>query len=450
MVIGISEGKTFVASEPSAFRRHTKEFIALEDNEIAIVTAGGQSPKISRVADKHTKALGTKDRVQVVEDTTPILLTPAPFLHWTEREIMEQPESLARALNYGGRIFGDDSTKLGGLSSNLDMIQNVQHLVISACGTSFFAGMLGSHFMRQLGSFKTVQVIDAAELEDFHLPDPNTSGLLVISQSGETKDVHRAVQLAQSKGIPCISVVNAVGSLIARTTSCGVYLNAGRENAVASTKAFTSQVTVLCLLALWFSKNTQPEHDHCRARRKAYIGALHRLPTSVGMALSTDIREKCKEIANDFVKMNVKHIFVLGKGQAMPIALEGALKIKEISYIHAEGYPGGSLKHGPFALIEDGVPVIFIILDDQHEHKMKICVEEVQARGASIVTITNIPDIWAGFNKPMGHVISIPSNGFLTCILSIIPLQLLAYELSVMRGINPDRTRHLAKTVTVD
>jgi len=324
-------------------------------------------------------------------------------------------------------------------------------LVIAACGTSYFSGLLGAHYMRQLDSFLTVQVIDAAELEEFHLPDARTGGLLVISQSGETKDVHRAIQLAQGQGLPVISIVNAVGSLIARSTSCGVYLNAGRENAVASTKAFTSQVTVLALLALWFSKLCQNgEQDTAKVRRKAFVDCLHRLPTSVGQALSVDCRTKCAEIAREFVEKDVQHIFVLGKGQAMPIALEGALKIKEISYLHAEGYPGGALKHGPFALIDSNVPVIFIVLDDQHEHKMRVCVEEVQARGASIITVTNIPNIWKGYTKNMGHVINVPTNGALTSLLCILPLQILAYELSLMKGINPDRPRHLAKTVTVD
>eukprot|EP01127_Copromyxa_protea_P000659 TRINITY_DN10565_c0_g1_i1.p1 TRINITY_DN10565_c0_g1~~TRINITY_DN10565_c0_g1_i1.p1 ORF type:complete len:655 (-),score=136.66 TRINITY_DN10565_c0_g1_i1:92-2056(-) len=438
MVIGLCEGKTFVSSEPSAFRRHTKEFIALEDNEIAVITPNGHN------LVNHT--------IQKAESQT-IELSPDPYPHWTIKEIMEQPESLARALNYGGRLLGDDSAKLGGLSANLDVVSHVEHLVIAACGTSFYSGLLGAHFMKQLESFKTVQVLDAAELEEFHLPEPTRGGLLVISQSGETKDVHRALQLAQAHGLPCISVVNSVGSLIARTTSCGVYLNAGRENAVASTKAFTSQVTVLALLALWFSKSsgTQDEgHDINRVRRKSFVDSLHRLPTSVGMTLSAEIRSKCKEIAKDFIDMNVQHIFVLGKGAAMPIALEGALKIKEISYLHAEGYPGGALKHGPFALIETGIPVIFIVLDDQHEGKMRVAVEEVQARGASIVTITNIPNIWNGYSKNMGHVITVPTNGALTSLLTIIPLQLLAYELSLMKGVNPDRPRHLAKTVTVD
>jgi len=294
-------------------------------------------------------------------------------------------------------------------------------------------------------------VIDAAEMEEFHLPSAE-GGLLVISQSGETKDVHRALLLAQDQGLPCLSVVNSVGSLIARTTACGIYLNAGRENAVASTKAFTSQVVVLALVALWFSKHVHsrlPE-DRTRLRRKALVDALHRLPTCVGMTTSPETRSQCHQVAQKIFTTNVQHLFVLGKGPCMPIALERALKIKEISYLHAEGYAGGALKHGPFALIEPGTPIIFLIIDDQHAPKMKTAIEEVSARGAWPITITNIPNIWKNYAKPMGDVIAIPSNGVLTSLLAVVPLQLIAYELSVLKGNNPDRPRHLAKTVTVD
>eukprot|EP01123_Difflugia_compressa_P001006 TRINITY_DN11140_c0_g1_i1.p1 TRINITY_DN11140_c0_g1~~TRINITY_DN11140_c0_g1_i1.p1 ORF type:complete len:371 (-),score=59.94 TRINITY_DN11140_c0_g1_i1:16-1092(-) len=358
---------------------------------------------------------------------------------------MEQPEAISRALNYGGRLLGEDSSKLGGLERNKADLSNARHMIISACGTSFYAGLGGANIMRSLQIFETVQVYDAAELEESCLPIKD-GVLLVISQSGETKDVHRALTLGQSKGIPCISVVNSVGSLIARSTDCGVYLNAGRENAVASTKAFTCQLTVLALISLWFAQQKNADHH----KRKALVEALHRLPTNVGMILRSGIHEQVAKIAYNLLKNKVKHIFVLGKGPSLPIALEGSLKIKEISYVHAEGYPGGALKHGPFALIEEGTPIIFVILDDHHLHKMKIAVEETRARGAHCITITNVRNIYGSYNKNMGDVITINSNGPLTHLLAIIPLQLLAYELSIQQNINPDRPRHLAKTVTVD
>jgi len=294
-------------------------------------------------------------------------------------------------------------------------------------------------------SFETIQVIDAAELTESDLPLAD-AGLLVISQSGETKDVHRALQVAMNKGLPVISVVNVVGSLIARSTGVGVYVNAGRENAVASTKAFTCQVTVLALIALWFSKL----HNAIDRRgRQALSESLQRLSTNVGMVLRSNVHDQIKGIAKNLVDRKVDHMFVLGKGAAMPIALEGALKIKEISYIHAEGYPGGALKHGPFALIEEGMPIIFVILDDENAHKMVTAIEEVRARGAHTITVTNASNLFKG-RKNMGDIILVPSAGPMTSILCVLPLQLLAYELSLLRGINPDRPRHLAKTVTVD
>jgi len=396
---------------------------------MAVITAKGHSLDDSRV------------KVAEVEKPE---TSPAPWPNWTIKEIMEQPQASSRALNYGGRLT-DDSAKLGGLDKNRDTLRNIRHLVIAACGTSYYSGLAGAQMMRYMRSFETIQVIDAAELTESDLPLSN-GGLLVISQSGETKDVHRALQVAMNKGLPVISVVNVVGSMIARSTGVGVYVNAGRENAVASTKAFTCQVTVLSLISLWFSKMQNSIDRH---KREALSESLHRLPTNVGMLLRSHIPEQIKALAKNLVERKVEHMFVLGKGPAMPIALEGALKIKEISYIHAEGYPGGALKHGPFALIEEGMPIIFVILDDDNAQKMVTAVEEVRARGAFTITVTNATNLFKG-RKNMGEVIIVPNNGPMSSILCVIPLQLLAYELSILRGINPDRPRHLAKTVTVD
>jgi len=216
-------------------------------------------------------------------------------------------------------------------------------------------------------------------------------------------------------------------------------LNAGREHAVASTKAFTAQVTVLALIAIWFSQVKSTEDG----RRRNLIESLHRLPISLGMALN--VRESCRRIASQIVKSH--SCFVLGKGLAEPIAREGALKIKEISYMHAEGTSGGALKHGPFALIEERTPIIMIIIDDQHAQLMRTCAEEVKARNAFVVVITNELKL-AG--KVADEVIKIPNNGELTALLAVIPLQFIAYELTLLRGYNPDKPRNLAKTITVD
>jgi glucosamine--fructose-6-phosphate aminotransferase (isomerizing) len=309
--------------------------------------------------------------------------------------------------------------------------------------------------MKHLGSFDSVCSIDAAETEpkDFPCPDHVTeTGLIVVSQSGETKDVVRVVKTAMDRDIPTLSVVNAVGSLIARTTNMGVYCNAGRENAVASTKAFTTQVTVLALMALWFKQNGESSADK-RGNPSLEVTrlkeALMRLPITCGMALKT--RDQCKEIAQRFI--DKEHCFVLGKGYGEPVALEGALKIKEMCYLHAEGYSGGALKHGPFALIENesgkfgATPIIMIILDDEHAQQMQTAAEEVKARGAEVIIITDKASLAEDLDE---NPIVIPSNGPLTALGAVLPLQLIGYELALLRGINPDTPRNLAKAVTVD
>lgn len=322
-------------------------------------------------------------------------------------------------------------------------------MLLTGCGTSRHAAELGAKIMRDLDCFDSVSVLDSAEVRRSDIPK-KAGGVLAVSQSGETKDVHRAVRIAEDVGVPRISVVNVVGSLIARSTGVGVYCNAGRENAVASTKAFTSQVTVLTLIALWFrqlkeEKNNLPELP----LKRELHDALQRLPISFGMGLR--LRDKCRKVAETL--KNKHNLFVLGKGYAEPIAFEGALKIKEMSYIHAEGYSGGALKHGPFALIEGGdgregaTPVIVIILDDDHAMQMRTAAEEVKARGAQVIVITDNAKLAAGIdNDPL----IIPNNGPLTALTAVLPLQLIAYELAVMKGINPDVPRNLAKAVTTD
>jgi glucosamine--fructose-6-phosphate aminotransferase (isomerizing) len=357
---------------------------------------------------------------------------------------MEQPQAISRALNLGGRIDRDGQIKLGGLDQNAANMLSIRNLVMAACGTSYYASLYGAQLMRSLQAFDTVQPIDAAELSNDFLPR-RAPGVLLVSQSGETKDVHRALQLAQNVSVPTLSVVNAVGSLIARSTKCGVYTNAGREHAVASTKAFVTQVTVMALIAAWFSqKRSAAEGTGASLRQTALVEALHDLPTYTRLALKT--RDQMKSIA---AKLTTKeHMFILGKGYAEPIAREGALKIKEITYTHAEGFPGGALKHGPFALIEEGTPVVLLILDDQHAALMNTAVQEVRARGAYTIVITDNERIID--KKAVNELVKIPSNGPLTALLATVPLQLLAYELAVAKGISPDMPRNLAKSVTVD
>jgi glucosamine--fructose-6-phosphate aminotransferase (isomerizing) len=431
--IGLGQNKTYIASETSAFSKYTKNYIALKDGEIGIVRANQQNLDLSRVevAPEHD-----------------IQLTPDPFPHFTLKECMEQPEAIARALSFGARMNGG-KVVLGGLDSNAAILAAIHNMTLTGCGTSRHAAEFGAKIMRDLDCFDSVYVMDSAEVRRSDIPK-HAGGMLAVSQSGETKDVFRAVKIAEDVGVPRISVVNVVGSLIARTTGIGVYLNAGRENAVASTKAFTTQVTVLTLIALWFRQMREEQQGlPMSPLRKEFLDALQRLPISFGMAFRS--RDKCKKIAEELTSK--QHLFVLGKGYAEPIAYEGALKIKETTYIHAEGYSGGALKHGPFALIEgkEGqngeTPVLVIILDDEHAHAMRTAAEEVKARGAKVYVITDNPTLALGIDS---DPIVIPNNGRLTALIAVLPLQFIAYELALLRGINPDVPRNLAKAVTTD
>lgn len=423
IVVGLAEGRAFVASEPAAFGIQTRDYIALNNGELAIVRANRDGLDLTRILKAPDDLITT---------------SPAPHPHWTIKEILEQPEAVMRTLNHGARLDGNDSAKLGGLETRSTELLSINHLIIAGCGTSYHAGLYGAMAMRALKSFDTVQVVDASELTPHHFA-PKGAGLLVVSQSGETKDVHRALIMAKDRGIPTFSVVNAVGSLIARDTECGVYLNAGRENGVASTKAFVTQVTALELIATWFSARRNQEGS----RRQHLIDDLRRLSTNLKSAL--ELRELYRQIAESLI--DCQHAFILGKGPAEAIAREGALKIKEITYLHAEGYAGGALKHGPFALIEPGTVVFLIILSDEHGSLMRTAAEEVRARGARTIIITDDLNLATGIAD---EIIPIPQDGVLTALTAVIPFQLIAYELAIARGLNPDKPRNLAKAVTVD
>jgi len=440
LVIGIGSDRTFIASETSAFNRYTKNFISMNDGEIGILHKDGRSLDLSRMQEAPDQE---------------VKLSPAPFPHWTLKECVEQPEAIARALGFGGRLTSDQ-VQLGGLEKMRDDLASIKYLTLSACGTSLNAAKYAEKLMKHLGSFDTVHSLDAAETDSNDFPrdakKAKESAFLVVSQSGETKDVANVVNAAKENDLTVMSVVNAVGSLIARTTKLGVYCNAGRENAVASTKAFTTQVTVLALIALWFRELKDAVNGVTQTSAEAELlkESLMRLPICCGMALKN--RDQCREVAR---RLNGKeHCFILGKGYGEAVAYEGALKIKEMCYLHAEGYSGGALKHGPFALIESdengklgATPIIMLILDDCHAHHMRTAAEEVKARGAELIVVTDKKELADGLTS---NPIVIPSNGPMTALGAVMPIQLIAYELAMLRGINPDTPRNLAKAVTVD
>ena len=426
MLIGIGDGEYFIGSEASAFSKYTNKYMQLQDGEV-----------ISLDPKERTIDLG---RIQTIKEDQGHV-SKGDYEHWTLKEIEEQPAAVARAMNFGARLT-PDSAKLGGLEEIREVFTKVENLVLLGCGTSEFACLFGSHIIKHMGMLNTVQVRDGSEMTAYDVPQENP-GVIAISQSGETRDVVHPVHELLEKNIPVISIVNAVGSQLARMTGHGVYMNSGREVAVASTKSFMNSCVILTEIALWLSAHLKPED---KQRRKALVNCLLRLPMQIGSVIAMN-KNPIQKLADEI--KNEEHIFILGRGLGESIAKEGALKIKEITYIHAEGYPGGALKHGPFALIKEGTPIVLIILDDENKYLMNTALEEVAARGAKPIVITPDPSLITA-KKPPHSTITIEENGLLTALLAVVPLQLLAYYLSIQRGLDPDHPQNLAKVVTVD
>jgi glucosamine--fructose-6-phosphate aminotransferase (isomerizing) len=344
------------------------------------------------------------------------------------------------AINKGGRIKSLTEVKLGGLEQCAHNLKNIKNIIILGCGTSFFAGLYGMYFFKQICNFNTVQVFDGAEFNNYDIPKIGETVFILISQSGETKDLHRCIEIAKSNNITTIGIINVVDSLIAREVDCGIYCNAGKEVGVASTKSFTSQVVSLSLAALWFAQL----HNINENKRVKMISDLHNLSNDFKNTLD-GCSKQIQEIAKKMSKNN--NMFLLGKGSDEYIAKEGSLKIKEISYIHSEGYSSSSLKHGPFALLDENMPVVILNLDQTHRGKTINCCQEVASRNSPIILITNTHDDVEGINC---EAVLIPENKTYGSLLGVVPIQLLAYYLSVERGINPDKPKNLAKVVTVE
>ena len=429
LLVGVDGNRAMVTSEQSGFCNQFGKYIVLNNHDICI---------LSRTTDGNIQ-MNTRDIYSAksalnVNST----LTPSPYPHWTIKEIHEQIDSSLRAISLGGRLLSNNEVKLGGLYERESELKQLDNIILLGCGTSFHAGMIGAHYLKEIGGFNSVQLFDGAEFGEADIPKMGKTGLILLSQSGETKDLHRCIQIAHDRDLFMIGVVNVVDSLIAREVHCGCYLNAGREVAVASTKAYTSQVIILSMIAIWFAQ----VKGMYELKRKAMLRDLRALHMDIDKTLQTTesvIRDKIVPLFNDR-----KSCFLLGKGKCESIAREGALKIKEISYIHAEGYSTSSLKHGPFALLEPNFPVILIAPDDEHYAKSMNAYEEIRSRHATVIMITDDSKC----DKP--NHIKIPLNKTYRDLLSIIPLQLLSYELSLSRGLNPDMPRNLAKVVTVE
>ena len=425
LLISINNNMALIASEQSAFCNKTINYISLNNHDICKVYLKDNKIAIS---------------TQYVYKTIPVTstlsaLTPDPYHYWTEKEIYEQKDSCLRAISLGGRLLSNDMVKLGGLENHKSQLLQLDNLILLGCGTSYFAGMCGKIYFKDMCDFDSIQLIDGAEFELNDVSKRGKTGLILLSQSGETKDLHRCLELCVDIDVITIGIINVVDSLIAREVDCGLYLNAGREVGVASTKSFTSQVILLSMMAIWFAqiKNIN------LSKRIKYIRDLRRLHFDVETVLTNIQMEQIITIFE-----NHNNCFVLGKGFGQAIAYEGALKIKEISYIHAEGYSSSSLKHGPFALLKKDYPVILIAPQNKFFSKNMNVYEEIKSRYATIILITDNYDI------DLPYTINIPQNDSYGDLLCVIPLQLLALKLSISRGFNPDMPRNLAKVVTVE
>jgi glucosamine--fructose-6-phosphate aminotransferase (isomerizing) len=426
ILVGHTNELAIVTSEQSGFCNQVKNYFILQNMDICMIEKKGNKVDVYTNETYEVKKIKKGDNV----------MTPEPWPHWTIKEIYEQTESCLRAISLGGRLQSNDQVNLGGLESNKTELMMISNIILLGCGTSYHAGMIGMNYLKDLGGFNTVQLFDGAEFGEKDIPKQGKTALVLLSQSGETKDLHRCIQIGKENDLFLIGVVNVVDSLIAREVHCGCYLNAGREVAVASTKAYTSQVIILNLMAIWFAQ----KKGIYLYKRERYIQDLRNLHMDIKKTI-----EMCETKIDDVVPLFNHHsCFLLGKGNSESIAREGALKIKEISYIHAEGYSTSSLKHGPFALLTKGFPVVLIAPDNEHYAKSENAYEEIKSRHAAIIFITDKE----GVEKE--NMIMIKKNRSFQDFLSIIPLQMLAYKLSLARDLNPDMPRNLAKVVTVE
>lgn len=431
LVIGRGEGENFVASDVSAILRHTNQVVYLEDKEIALV-------------NKEKFSISTIDKVEVTPQVQEISWTldqieRGGFPHFMLKEIFEQPVTLKNAMR--GRLNPEEGTvRLNGLNLQYEELRHIDRIILSACGTSWHAAAIGEYIIEEYASIP-VEVEYASEFR-YRSPIINDGTVVfVISQSGETADTLAAMREAKRKGATVLGICNVVGSTIARETDGGVYIHAGPEIGVASTKAFTSQITVLTLLATLLGRMRNMSVE----RGKDIIEGLKQIPQKVQTILERN--DHVKQIASEYYRKN--NFLYLGRGINFPVALEGALKLKEISYIHAEGYPAAEMKHGPIALIDENMPVVVIALKDSVYEKVLSNIEELKARRGRIIALATEGD--EEIKKKVDHVIYIPETiEQLTPLLSIIPLQLLAYHMAVTRGCDVDQPRNLAKSVTVE
>ncbi|WP_281846251.1 glutamine--fructose-6-phosphate transaminase (isomerizing) [Olleya namhaensis] len=434
LAIGIGEDEFFIASDASPFIEYTKNAIYLEDEEMAIVRRD-KKIKIRKIKDDSEVTPAMQELKFNIEQ-----IEKGGYEHFMLKEIHEQPNAIRDT--YRGRLLANEGIiRMAGIDDNLEKFLNANRIIIVACGTSWHAGLVAEYIFEDLARIP-VEVEYASEFRYRNPVITDKDVVIAISQSGETADTLAAIKLAKSKGAFVFGVCNVVGSTIARETNAGAYTHAGPEIGVASTKAFTTQITVLTLIALKLAKangsmSNTVFHSH--------LQELELIPDKVKEALKAD--EHIKAVAQ--IYKDAKNCLYLGRGYNFPVALEGALKLKEISYIHAEGYPAAEMKHGPIALIDEQMPVFVIATKKGHYEKVVSNIQEIKSRSGKIIGIVTKGDI--DVKKVADHVIEVPETiESLTPLLTTIPLQLLSYHIAVMLEKNVDQPRNLAKSVTVE
>lgn len=431
LILGIGQNEFYLASDVSAIIMHTQKVVYLDDNDIVEIKKDGYN-----LLNTHSQPV--QHEVQDVEFDADAI-AKGGFAHFMLKEIFEQPEVLRNTMR-GRLLYAEGNAKLAGLDTNIKELRNINRIIITACGTSYYAGMVGEYMIEDLAGVP-VEVEYASEFR-YRNPiiKPGTL-VLAISQSGETADTLAALKEAQQKGATALAICNGVGSTIARTSDGGVYLHAGPEIGVASTKAFTSQVTVLAMIALLLGRQRRLSFE----AGSDIVKAMQELPELVEQTLK--LSDQIAGIANKYAKAN--NFLYLGRHFNYPVAMEGALKLKEISYIHAEGYPAAEMKHGPIALIDENMPVVVIAPKDALFDKVISNVREIKARGGKVIAISTAD--CHPLDEIADHLITVPKTiPMLMPIVTCVPLQLLAYHIAVLRGNDVDQPRNLAKSVTVE
>jgi glucosamine--fructose-6-phosphate aminotransferase (isomerizing) len=432
LVIGVGNGENFIASDATPIVEYTQRVIYLRDDDMAIIGRDGLSLKTLRNQSVQPEVKELDLKIGEVDKEG--------FPHFMLKEIFEQPRAIHDT--FRGRILPDHSgIMLGGLHDVMDSFTKAERIIIVACGTSWHAGLLGEYIFEEYTRIP-VEVEYASEFR-YRNPIINKGDIVIaISQSGETADTLAAVKLAREKGALVLGICNVVGSGIPRETDAGVYTHAGPEIGVASTKAFTTQVTVLAMMAFDIGHRKGIISDQSY---KDLINALTEIPAKIETALG--VNDKVLTIARSISES--KNALYLGRGFLFPVALEGALKLKEISYIHAEGYPAAEMKHGPIALIDENMPVVVVATKDSTYDKITSNIQEIKARKGKVIAIVSEGDTVIG--KIADHAIEVPDTiPVLSGILAVIPLQLLSYHIAVLRGCDVDQPRNLAKSVTVE